>query len=148
MIRRIIVALFGIPIILFVVLSRICHSLPFLLFLILFNALAINEIHHIFSLKKINVNKIYFITCGTLMILSLYIKLMYIQLLPLQGSLTYKISEHLYGLIFILSVSIYFISMIFKNNYKDIIPKISCLTFGLFYIPYLSGYFLLLKTMT
>lgn len=137
MIKRIIVAFFGIPLILFVILSRYNYNLPFLLFLIILNGLCLNEMHHIFELKNIKLNKIYFITCGTLIILSFYFQIYYL-----------KNENNIINLFFILSVCIYLIRFIFTDNFNNTILKISFFTFGLFYISYLSGYFLLLKNLT
>ena len=148
MIKRIIVGIVGIPLLLYVILSNFYYCLPFLLFLILLNGLALNEIHYIFSLKNVKINRIYFITCGILMIISLYIQLLEkICATSFILLLTSPLLNHLFNLIFLLSISIYFISLIFNKDYKDVISKISYFIFGLFYISYLSGYFLLLKSM-
>ncbi len=140
MTKRIIVASFGIPILLFAVLSHWLYNLPCFIFLALLNGFALNELHHIFSLKNIKINKTYLILSGIIMISALYLqssKEIWNTILPLS----------LFNMIFILSIGIYFVSIIFEKDHKDAILKISCFTFGLFYITYLSGYFLILKNM-
>lgn len=136
MLKRIIVAFLGIPLLIFLILSEFLHGLPFLLFLILLNILALNEMYYIFSLKEIKIDRIYLITCGVLMIICLYLQLHYLDNM-----------EYLFNIVFILSICIYFISLIFQKDYKDAISKIAYFTFGLFYISYLSSYSLLLKSI-
>ncbi len=149
MTKRIIIAFFGIPILLFAVLSHWLYNLPFLIFLVLLNGFALNELHHIFSLKNIKINKTYLIFSGIIMILALYLQSSK-DIWNAIGMSAYRAASlplSLFNMIFILSIGIYFISIIFEKDHKDTILKISCFTFGLFYITYLSGYFLILKTM-
>ena len=70
------------------------------------------------------------------MIISLHIEQNYLEYM-----------EYLFNLIFILSISIYFINLVFQKDYKDALTKISYFTFGLFYVTYLSSYSLLLKNI-
>ncbi len=132
MTKRVVIGIIGIPVLLFAILSDVWRNFPFLFFLIVLNSLALNEMHYIFLLKKINLNKLYFLLSGNLIIISLYLGLCY------NNNIDFR------HFIFMLSIIIYFISLIFKNNYKDALLKISFFTFGLFYISYLSSYFLLL----
>ena len=136
MLKRIIVAFISIPLLLFAVLSKFQYGLPLVLLMIIINGLALNEVHYLISLKKIKIDKIYFITCGVLMIISMHLQTYYINNM-----------NYLFNLVFILSIGIYFISLVFQNDYKDVLLTISCFTFGLFYISYLSSYVLLVKNM-
>lgn len=137
MVKRITVGVLGIPLLLFVILSPFRNNLPFLLFLLIINSLGLNELYNIFLLKKIKINRIYFISCGIMMVLGLYLQIHYLK----------NMDFNLFDLIFILSVCIYFISLIIKKDFHDSISRISYFTFGLFYVSYLSGYFLMLKSL-
>lgn len=84
--------------------------------------------YQIFQRKGIILNKFYYLITALLLLLSFYWPLL---LLPYY---TFSICIILYGVI-----------LLFKNNYTDYILKISHYSFGLFYITFLSGHFLLLK---
>ncbi|MBU1077478.1 MAG: phosphatidate cytidylyltransferase [Spirochaetes bacterium] len=134
--NRIIIGVIGIPIILFIILSNIVWHIPFLIFLIIFNFLAINEMHHMFSLKGIQIQKEILLVAGLLMILGMYVNISFPE-----------IRLDLRQAIFILAIILYLVLMIFKKDYKAVIPVISAYCFILFYIPYLSSYFLLLRSL-
>jgi len=134
--KRVLVAIFGIPFIIFCILSKFSNGLFFLLLLLLINFLALNEIYEIFALKNVRIDRPYFIISGEMMLLCLFFQVYYFTKM-----------DYLFNLVFILSISIYFISLIFQNNYKDALFKISFFTFGLFYITYFLSFSLLLKSL-
>lgn len=136
MLKRVFIGAVGLPCLIFIILNEFQQNIFFFLFLLLLNILALNEIHYIFLLKKIVLNKVYFILSGLLMIIGLYIQTYYI-----------KTDIDLLPLVFLLCIVIYFITLIFNLDYKDAVFKIGCFSFGLFYISYLSSYFLKLKTI-
>lgn len=132
---RTLTVIVGIPLVLFFIFNSLFFDIPFLIFLLVLNAIAQIELQKIFSIKKVRINNLFFLISGLILICSFYI------------SSVLKQFPFLFIITFILLILVYFISLIFQNTYDDVINKISFFTFGLFYLPFLIGHFILLKAL-
>lgn len=136
LLARTITVLIGIPLVLFFIFNSAFYDLPFFGFLLVLNGIAQLELLKIFSIKKVKINKLFFLLSGLLIIACFYLSSMFLKQLPF-----------LYIVAFIILVFVYFSSLIFQNNYDKVIDKIAYFTFGLFYLPFLIGHFIFLKNL-
>lgn len=127
--KRLLVALAGIPLLLFLILSDFLNRIPFILFLMLLSLFLQDELYMILRLKKASLNRIYYLATGMLLVFSFYSGRL---LLP--------------SFLFIFLFALYAVFLLFKNEYSEMIHSLSFYSFGLLYGPFLIGHFYLLKS--
>jgi len=130
MLKRILIALIGVPLIVFTILNESANNICFLIFLIFLNILGLDELNYMLKLKNIKINRIFLIISGVTIIITNYFK-----------------SPLLTGFAFFVFIFLFLISEIFKKQYKNSLLKFCGFVFALFYISYLSSYFFLLKML-
>ncbi|MEA1939540.1 MAG: phosphatidate cytidylyltransferase [Candidatus Caldatribacteriota bacterium] len=130
LLKRIIVIIFGIPILSFLVLWK---ELPFLITIIIFDIFGLHELYNMFR-KKGHQPSILF---GT--IFSLYF--IYLSTYS-YGTFNIKISNLFIITIFIL---LYLLTQLFRKNNSAVLTNISITIFGSIYIGYLSTFLLKIK---
>lgn len=150
MVKRIITGIIGIPVLLFFILTDYFNNLPFLIFILILNFVAQLELHQMFCLKKVNINKLFFLLSGFVLLLSFYFSVYSFSkviVIPDDTRCSFIIN-HYFGMTYLFLVLIYAVAQIFKENYDNVITKAAYFTFGLFYLPLLIGHFLLLKVIS
>ncbi|MDD5066863.1 MAG: phosphatidate cytidylyltransferase [bacterium] len=127
--KRVITAAIGIPVLIFIMLSNTLYQIPFLLFVITLNILGHREMIRMFRLKGIKVSTTYSVISGILLILLFYGK-----------------PGHIPSFAFSVCIVVYAVILLFRNEYKDFLAQTAFYTFALFYITFLSGHFIALKS--
>lgn len=127
--KRILVALIGIPLLVFLILTEVLDRLPFMLFCMLLTLFIQDELYSIFLLKKVSLPRLYYLATGMLLVFSFYSGRL---LLP--------------SFLLVFLIALYASLLLFKNEYSGMIHSLSFYSFGMIYGPFLIGHFYLLKS--
>lgn len=135
LLKRIGVALFWIPLIIFFIVDKTLNGIFFTLFLLAISVGGSFELYNIFKIKNISIPKYFIIPLNFFIILSFYIS----TFNPILWWVPY--------FSFVLFNFIFFIPLICTKNFENIINISAAFVLLAFYIPFLLGHLILLKSL-